>query len=106
VAGAGRQRDRIDRHGTPAARRSVTTTKDPAMSNELPAIDPTTLTTVTGGRHHGDKLLSEIGSLASQIKDITAKTSGMSSTQMLLLAAVFMQRRSAPNVVYVGRNYR
>jgi hypothetical protein len=71
------------------------------MPNEIPSIDPTILATISGGKHNSS-VLSEINSIASQIKDVTKATSGMSSTQMLLLAAVFAQRNNAnTNVVYV-----
>ena len=73
------------------------------MSNELKSIDPTQLATVSGGK--SDPLLSQISSIASQIKDVTKATSGMSSTQMLLLCAVLANRNQANNstVVYYRR---
>jgi hypothetical protein len=76
------------------------------MSNEIMTLDPAVLATVNGGK--SDPLLRDIGNLANQIKDITKATSGMSSTQMLLLCAVFAQRNNASsNVVYVrsGRSW-
>jgi hypothetical protein len=70
------------------------------MSNEIMSIDPAVLATVNGGKH--DPLLKDISNIANQIKDVTKATSGMSSTQMLLLCAVFAQRNNASsNVVYV-----
>ena len=78
------------------------------MSNELISIDPTQLATVSGGKSDGgksDPLLSQISSIASQIKDVTKATSGMSSTQMLLMFAVLANRNQANNstVVYYRR---
>ena len=74
------------------------------MSNELKSIDPSQLATVAGGGK-SDPLLSQISSIASQIKDVTKATSGMSSTQMLLLCAVLANRNQANNstVVYYRR---
>jgi hypothetical protein len=74
----------------------------------LMSIDLNQLDAVSGGKHHGssgDPVLSQLSSLASGIKDLTAKTSGFSSSQMLLLGLLFMQRNQAPqtNVVYVSR---
>jgi hypothetical protein len=70
------------------------------MSNPIMSIDPAVLATVTGGK--SDPLLRDISNLANQIKDVTKATSGMSSTQMMLLAMVFAQRNNAnTNVVYV-----
>jgi len=70
-------------------------------------IDLEQLRTVTGGRA-SDPLLNDLSSLASQIKDVTAKTSGFSSSQMLLLCALVLQRQNQghANVVYVGRGPR
>ena len=72
----------------------------------LMPIDQGQLTLVTGGKR-GDPLLNEISTLASQIKDVTAKTSDFSSSQMLLLL-VLMQRNNSANtsIVYVNRGPR
>ncbi|HEU0030566.1 MAG TPA: hypothetical protein VFQ53_08035 [Kofleriaceae bacterium] len=76
------------------------------MSNPIQSIEPDALATVTGGTHSSsssDQLLKDIGNLATSIKDITQKTSGFSSTQMLLLCCLALQRnQSHANVVYVG----
>jgi hypothetical protein len=72
------------------------------MSN-LTTIDTLALETVTGGTKSGDALLKDLSSLASSIKDLSAKTSGFSSTQMLLLVALAMRNQQPANVVYVGR---
>ena len=78
------------------------------MSNKILSIDPTALSTVTGGtKHSGDPFLDDISKLASSIKDISAQTKGFSSTQMILLMGIALQRSQATNVVYVsGRRGR
>ena len=81
------------------------------MSNSIMPIDLVTLEAVTGGTHKGrsDALLSDISNLASQLKDVTNKTSGFSSTQLLLLCCVALQRNnpySQTNVVYYQRGGR
>lgn len=66
-------------------------------------IDLGQLSQVTGGKH-GDPLLNDLSTLATQIKDVTAKTNGFSSSQMLLLCALVMQRNNASsNILYVNR---
>ena len=79
------------------------------MSRELVSIDPHVLDEVLGGKSHGssssniDGLLSQLSSITGSIKDITKKTSGLSSTEMLMLCCLALQNRSAPSsVVYVG----
>lgn len=74
---------------------------------EITAIDSSMLSEVTGGTRHGDPLLNDLGSLASQIKDLTTKTSGFDSTQLLLLCCVALQRQNNgcannQSVVYVS----
>ena len=77
------------------------------MSN-LTAIDPAALLTVTGGgsrtRTSGgiDDLLKELGTITDSIKDISKKTSGFSSSQMMLLCVLAMQRTQPAGVVVVG----
>jgi hypothetical protein len=89
-----------------------TTTKEPVMSKEPKPIDLATLEAVTGGSKRGDNVLNDLSYLASSIKDLTAKTSGFSSTQMLLLCCLALQRNNggggfgcggSTNVVYVQR---
>ena len=72
----------------------------------LMPIDLGQLTLVTGGKR-SDPLLNDLSTLATQIKDVTAKTAGFSSSQMLLLL-VLMQRNNSANtsVVYVNRGPR
>jgi hypothetical protein len=79
------------------------------MSRELVSIDPHVLDAVTGGKGRGggseiDSLLNQLNSITGSIKDITKKTSGLSSTEMLMLCCLAMQNRSAAttSVVYVG----
>ena len=85
------------------------------MSNEIMPIDLNVLEAVTGGTHRGgghgnDALLSDVSNLASQLKDVTNKTSGFSSTTLLLLMVVALQRNNNPysqtNVVYYQRGGR
>lgn len=79
---------------------------DPDDPEVLMSIDLSQLETVSGGKSHGDPVLNQLSSLATSIKDLTAKTSGFSSSQMLLLGLLFL-RNNAPahtNVVYVSRN--
>jgi len=73
----------------------------------LQPIDLGQLSLVTGGKR-GDPLLNDLSSLATQIKDLTAKTSGFSSSQMMLLAVLMMQRNSSSqtNILYVNRGPR
>lgn len=81
------------------------------MSNPIMSIDPNVLQTVTGGSHSprsygssSDQLLKDLSSLASSIKDISAKTSGFDSTQTMLFLMLAMQRSNqGSNVVYVRR---
>lgn len=87
----------------------VTTTKEPVMSN-LPAIDLAALQTVTGGgsRTRGssngniDDLLKQLNSITDSISNISKKTSGFSSSQMMLLCVLAMQRTQPAGVVVVG----
>jgi hypothetical protein len=80
------------------------------MSRELVSIDPHVLDEVLGGKSHGgssssniDGLLSQLNSITGSIKDITKKTSGLSSTEMLMLCCLALQNRpAASSVVYVG----
>ena len=77
----------------------------------LASINLEQLQSVTGGKRHGDPLLNDLSTLASQIKDVTKQTSGFSSSQMLLLCALVLQRNNfahggATNVVYVSRGPR
>lgn len=81
------------------------------MSNEIKPIDLTALDRVTGGSH-GSPVLGDLSAIATQIKDLTNKTSGFSSSQMLLMVAVLASQRNggfggwgggATNVVYVSR---
>ena len=48
-----------------------------SKSKEIIALDPSSLSAITGGTHRtgggGDPLLNDVSSLASQIKDLTAK---------------------------------
>ncbi|MBA2543362.1 MAG: hypothetical protein H0V17_27220 [Deltaproteobacteria bacterium] len=72
---------------------------------ELVTIDLATLTTVTGGKS-GDPLINDLSYLASSIKDLTKQTSGFSSSSMLLLCMLALQRNNnaaQTNVVYVQR---
>ena len=85
------------------------------MSNVIMPIDLNALGSVTGGSHShgsgsygygaGSPILNDLGNLATQLKDVTAKTSGLSSTSMLLLCCLALQRNQGPatNVVYFGR---
>lgn len=80
---------------------------------ELPSsIDLEQLRSVTGGARHGDPLLNDLSSLASQIKNVSKQTSGFSSSQMFLLCALVLQRNNNfggggnTNVVYVSRGPR
>jgi len=83
------------------------------MSNVIMPIDLNALGSVTGGGSHGNgsssygggsQILNDLGNLATQLKDVTAKTSGLSSTSMLLLCCLALQRNQGPtNVVYFGR---
>ncbi len=73
----------------------------------LMPIDLGQLSLVTGGKS-GDPLLNDLSNLATQIKDVTAKTSSFSSSQMFLLVALVLQRNNSANtsVVYVNRGPR
>jgi len=76
------------------------------MSNEIKAIDLNVLDAVTGGTKRGDSLINDLSYLATSIKDLTQKTSGFSSTQMMLLCCLALQRNqpnASTNVVYVSR---
>lgn len=72
------------------------------------SIDSNSLESVTGGstrKSYGgsDPILTDLGNLATQLKDVTNKTSGFSSTSMLLLCCLALQRnQGGANVVYVG----
>lgn len=72
------------------------------MSN-LTTIDSLVLDTVTGGARSGDQLINDLNSLASSVKELGNKTSGFSSSQMLLLAMLAMRNQQPAGVVYVGR---
>jgi hypothetical protein len=78
------------------------------MSNVLTPIDSLVLATVTGGKSSSsDYLLKDLSSLASSIKDLSKQTSGMSSTEMLLLCCLAMRNQQPQsNVVYVARGPR
>jgi hypothetical protein len=84
------------------------------MSNVIQPIDLAVLEAVTGGSHkpasssYGSDVLNEISGLASSIKSLTNQTSGMSSTQMMLLCVLAMRNQQAggTNVVYVSRGPR
>ncbi|MEO8704632.1 MAG: hypothetical protein ABI867_31545 [Kofleriaceae bacterium] len=83
------------------------------MSNVIQPIDLEVLAAVTGGSHHGSSssygssVLNEISGLASSIKSLTTQTSGMSSTQMMLLCVLAMRNQQASSsVVYVARGPR
>ena len=77
------------------------------MSN-LTAIDPAALETVTGGASRGsgsgniDDLLKQLNSITDSISNISKKTSGFSSSQMMLLCVLAMQRSQPNGVVVVG----
>lgn len=80
-------------------------------SRELASIDPQVLDAVTGGKSHSsssssasgiDGLLGQLNSITSSIKDIKTKTSGLSSTEMLMLCALALQNRNTTGVVYIG----
>ena len=80
-------------------------------SSPLMSIDPLVLAEVTGGKNSGssgssssniDGLLSQLSSITSSIKDIKTKTSGLGSTEMLMLVVLAAQNRSPAGVVYVG----
>ncbi len=80
------------------------------MSNPIMPIDLDALESVTGGSSprrssygSSEQLLNDLGSLATSIKDVTAKTSGFDSTQMMMFVMLAMRNQS-PNVVYVGRS--
>ncbi|HWU88081.1 MAG TPA: hypothetical protein VN253_12430 [Kofleriaceae bacterium] len=74
------------------------------------SIDPLVLGGVTGGKSSSgsssssgiDGLLSQLNSITSSIKDITTKTSGLSSTEMLMLCVLAAQNHAPTSVVYVG----
>jgi hypothetical protein len=82
------------------------------MSRELVSIDPTILDAVTGGKSSSssssssgiDGLLGQLNSITGSIKDITNKTSGLSSTEMMMLCVLALQNRPAAgtSIVYVG----
>lgn len=78
------------------------------MSRELVSIDPQILDEVIGGKSNStsgsniDGLLSQLNAITGSIKDITRKTNGLGSTEMLMLCALAMQNRPASGVVYVG----
>jgi len=82
------------------------------MSN-LTAIDPLALQAVTGGgsRTRGssngniDDLLQQLNSITDSISNISKKTSGFSSSQMMLLCVLAMQRTQPSGVVVVGRRW-
>ncbi len=76
------------------------------MSTPLPSIDPGALAAVTGGKNSAgtlDTLLDQLSSITGSLKDIHRKTSGLNSTEMLMLCVLAMQNRGAGSgVVYVG----
>jgi hypothetical protein len=83
------------------------------MSNLLTPVDAHTLQSVTGGANTtsttacstSSDLLSTLTSLSNTIKDIgsVAKTSGFSSTEMLMLGLLFNQNRQVN--VFVRRPF-
>lgn len=79
-----------------------------SSSNLIATIDPSILDEVIGGvRSSGgssgiDGLLSQLNSITSTIKDINKKTSGLNSTEMMMLCVLAMQNRPAAGVVVVG----
>ena len=76
-------------------------------SSPIMSIDPVVLAGVTGGKSSGsssniDGLLNQLSSITSSIKDIQTKTSGLSSTEMLMLVVLAARNQPSANVVYVG----
>lgn len=85
------------------------------MSSPIATIDPLVLAAVTGGGTSSkscstsgiDGLLNQLNSITSSIKDIKTKTSGLSSTEMMMLCVLAAQNRGASaNVVYVSGGRR
>jgi hypothetical protein len=85
------------------------------MSSPIATIDPLVLAAVTGGSKSSnssssssiDGLLNQLSSLTSSIKDIKTKTSGLSSTEMMMLCVLAAQNRGASSsVVYVSGGRR
>lgn len=73
------------------------------------SIDPLVLAEVTGGKGSSsssssgiDGLLSQLNSITSSIKDIKTKTSGLSSTEMMMLCVLAARNQQPTSVVYVG----
>lgn len=94
------------------------------MSRPLVSLDPHVLDVITGGKSSSssgsggggssggssssgniDGLLHQLHSITGSIKDITSKTNGLSSTEMLMLCALALQNRPAASVVYVGARH-
>lgn len=78
------------------------------MSTRLTSIDLAALDAVTGGAARAggsniDTLIGQLNSISGAIKDITQKTSGFDSNQMMMLCMLAIQNRSANSVVYVNR---
>lgn len=71
------------------------------MSSPLVTISQDDLDAVTGGAAI-DGLLNQLNSITSTIKDINKKTSGLGSTEMLMLCFLAAQSRGNSSVVYVG----
>lgn len=84
------------------------------MSDELKPIDPNALDNVTGGgRSYGTDLANQLGSIADSVKCLTNKTSGFSSNQFLLFAALALANRNnspwggySSTSVYYSSGYR
>jgi hypothetical protein len=89
------------------------------MSRQLVSIDPHVLDAITGGKSGSgsgggggssgsssiDGLLHQLHSITGSINDITKKTNGLSSTEMLMLCALAMQNRPPAGVVYIGTRH-
>ncbi|MBX3156677.1 MAG: hypothetical protein KF773_11795 [Deltaproteobacteria bacterium] len=58
--------------------------------SDLKALDSSVLDTVTGGTS-GSALANQLSSIADSVKSLTNKTSGFSSSQFLLFAALALQ---------------
>lgn len=74
------------------------------MPHPLVSIDLAALAAVTGGGTSGsniDQLLEQLNSITGTIKDIGKKTSGLDSTQMMMLCVLAMRQNQATNVVVV-----
>lgn len=75
------------------------------MSSPLVSISSDALDTVTGGGSsvgsNLDGLLNQLNSITSTLKDINKKTSGLGSTEMLMLCLLASQSRGNSSFVYV-----